>query len=855
MKQFISFYAGVFLFLNSCKPAHTLQNNQVASADSVTVTKAKEEGGKKTIENENSGLDTLKEDYQASEKKYFDLVHTRLSVRFDWAKQYLLGVATLTLKPHFYKQNELLLDAKGFVIESVKFENAKTELKYIYDNKKIKIDLGKYFFKEEDVKIQITYIARPNLLTKGGSEAITSDIGLYFINPEGKEANKPRQVWTQGETQSSSCWFPTIDAPNQKTTQEIFITVDNKYVTLSNGFLISQKINTDGTRTDYWKQDLPHAPYLFMLAAGEFEIVKDKWKNIEVNYYVEKPYKPFAKKIFGNTPEMIDFFSKKLNYPFPWAKYSQIAVRDYVSGAMENTTATVHGEEIQTDSRSLLDENKETVIAHELFHHWFGDLVTCESWSNIPLNESFANYSEYLWLEYKYGVDEADYHGQDDFYQYLDEAQVKQVPLIRYHYKNREDMFDHHSYEKGGRILHLLRKTVGDEAFFAALNLYLKKNKFKTAELSDLRTAFEEITGEDLNLFFDQWFLASGHPVLDIKQGYKNGKIILTVRQSQAGYDGLIYKLPLKVEWHSKNGKKFIEKELNKIEEAFEITDSSGVDYVLVDPQQNLPAIINHQKTIAQLVAQYQFTDRAVARNAAVNEIGKLLIATQDSTKKIELTYWEYGQVQNLLLNGLHDKYWKIRELLASSWNGYEGPLFTEMENTLKKMALHDPKSMVRAAAIRTLSTFNGKDYTDIYQKSFTDSSYSVNAIALDAYLKSGAKDLDKAVAGFKNSDNINIVLVLADYFTTSGDKQQMKWFTRHLTSAKPNDLYILLQYFGRYLLISGADEQQTGIKLIEQVAQSHSSEFVKTSATQTLELLIDLPGAREILDKLKNSK
>ncbi len=233
---------------------------------------------------------------------------------------------------------------------------------------------------------------------------------MYFINADGSDKNKPTQIWTQGETEASSCWFPTIDAPNQKTSQEIYITVPNKFVTLSNGKLISQTKNGNN-RTDYWKMDQKHAPYLFFMGVGEYEIIKDSYKNIPVNYYVEKEYAPYAKDIFGLTPEMIGFFSDKLGVEYPWNKYSQIVGRDYVSGAMENTTAVIHGEQAYQKPGQLIDENvQENTIAHELFHHWFGNLVTSESWSNLTLNESFANYSEYLWREHKYGKVDAEMH-------------------------------------------------------------------------------------------------------------------------------------------------------------------------------------------------------------------------------------------------------------------------------------------------------------------------------------------------------------------------------------------------------------------------------------------------------------
>jgi aminopeptidase N len=367
-----------------------------------------------------------------------DVVNTKLDVRFDWAKQYLLGTAVLTLRPHFYPQSALVLDAKGFDVKTVQLVGEKGDktLTYKYDRAQLVIALDKAYTRDQTYQVRVAYVAKPNELPQGGSAAITSDKGLYFINPLGKEPNKPRQIWTQGETQSSSCWFPTIDHPNQRMTQEIALTVDNQYKTLSNGLLVASRKNADGTRTDTWRQTLPAAPYLTMLAVGDFAVVSDTWRGKAVDYYVEPQYKNTAKAVFGHTPEMLEFFSKRLGLDFPWEKYAQIAVRDYVSGAMENTTATVHGSTIQATSRELLDaqyEGAESTIAHELFHHWFGDLVTCESWSNLPLNESFANYSQYLWAEQKYGPDQAALVQQHDLAAYLEEANDKREPLIRYH--------------------------------------------------------------------------------------------------------------------------------------------------------------------------------------------------------------------------------------------------------------------------------------------------------------------------------------------------------------------------------------------------------------------------------------
>ncbi|MFN7013705.1 MAG: M1 family metallopeptidase, partial [Bacteroidia bacterium] len=460
--------------------------------------------------------------YNPSRTILNDLLHTKLDVRFDYNKAYLHGKATLTFKPYFYPQNNIVLDAKGFDVQKVALYNPKTknevqDLQYEYDGKQINIRLDKAYTAQDTFYVYIEYTAKPEELENAeGSAAITSAKGLYFINPKGEDKHKPIQIWTQGETEASSCWFPTIDTPNEKHTQEIYITVDKKYVTLSNGKMLFSIDNGDGTRTDYWRQDLPHAPYLTMMAIGEYEIVKDKWRNIEVNYYVEPEYEKYAKMIFGNTPQMLDFFSQKMGVDYPWEKYSQVVVRDFVSGAMENTTATIHYGALQHDDRAHLDNPTEDIIAHELFHHWFGDYVTCESWANLPLNESFATYGEYLWNEYKYGKWKADEDLEADLAAYLAESNQKREPLIRYHYHSREDMFDAHSYQKGGRILHLLRNTIGDDAFFAGIKLYLSKNAYTDVEIAELRMAFEDVTGQDLMWFFNQYFMEAGHVELDI---------------------------------------------------------------------------------------------------------------------------------------------------------------------------------------------------------------------------------------------------------------------------------------------------------------------------------------------------
>lgn len=332
-----------------------------------------------TIAQDTAHVPKVSKDYRASAEKINDLVHTKLDVKFDYLKSYLYGKAWVSLKPHFYPTDSLRLDAKGMNIQQVAIVKGKktTNLNYTYDSLQLNIHLDKLYKGGEQYTVYIDYTSKPDEFKAHDSTTRAFAKGLYFINPKGEIKDKPTQVWTKGEPESNSMWFPTIDKPNQKCTEEIYMTVPSKYVTLSNGILISRRNNADGTRTDYWKMDLPHSPYLFFMGVGEYAVIKDSYKGKEVAYYVEKKYAPVARRIFGQTPEMMALFSRLTGVDYPWPKYDQIVGRDFVSGAMENTTATLHHENAQQDARQLVDGNAwERTIAHELFHQWFGDYVT-----------------------------------------------------------------------------------------------------------------------------------------------------------------------------------------------------------------------------------------------------------------------------------------------------------------------------------------------------------------------------------------------------------------------------------------------------------------------------------------------
>lgn len=708
-----------------------------------------------------SGNEDWKKVYRSFPTKINNLVHTRLDAKFDYEKSYLNGKVWITLEPHFYATDSLQLDAKGMNIYQVAIVKAgkNIPLKYAYDSLFLNIQLDKSYQKGERYTVYIDYTAKPNEFKANGSAAITDAKGLYFINPKGEEKDKPTQIWTQGETEATSVWVPTIDRTNQKTTQLFNLTVPAKYVSLSNGKLIAQKTNTDGTRTDTWSMDQPHAPYLFFMGVGDFAVVKDTYKGKEVNYYVEKAYEKVARRIFGDTPEMMAFFSKKLGVEYPWVKYSQMVARDYVSGAMENTTATLHQESAQQDARELTDGNGwESTIAHELFHQWFGDLVTAESWSNLTVNESFADYSQLLWLEHKYGKDEAMFENFNQMRGYIGSGQQSR-DLVRFYYKDKEDMFDAVSYNKGGRILHMLRHLTGDDAFFASLNKYLTTNKFGTGSGHKLRLAFEEVTGKDWNWFFNQWYFGNGHPRIDISYQYNAETQLASViiKQIQAG--DKVFKLPFAIDiWHG-NEKKRHQVWMENKADTFNFTVKSKPDQINVDADKILLVDKKDNKTLAEFIHQFKHAGNYLDRREAVAFAG-------NNTK-------DPAAVQ-LLVDALNDPYFRIRSLAITNLGKVkpDDAIIAKIEAIAKK----ESKKTVKAEAISYLANLKNQSYKSLFKEATRDSSYTVAGAALEALTELDSvealqitKELSKEPAKGRLNEAISNVLI------TYGDEKAFK--------------------------------------------------------------------------------
>lgn len=763
-----------------------------------------------------------KKEYRASATKINDLVNTRLDVKFDFDKSYMYGKAWITLKPHFYPTDSLSLDAKGMDLHKIAIiKEGTTEalpLKYAYDGTILNIHLDKTYKNTDKYTVYIDYTAKPNELKVQGSAAITDAKGLYFINPRGEEKDKPTQIWTQGETEANSAWFPTIDKPNQKTTEEITLTVPAKYVTLSNGKLISQKTNGDGTRTDHWKMDLPHAPYLFFMGVGEYAIVKDSYKGKEVSYYVEKKYAPVARRIFGNTPEMMAFYSRVTGVDYPWNKYAQIVGRDYVSGAMENTTSTLHGEGAQQDARELTDGNGwEDVIAHELFHQWFGDLVTTESWSNLTVNESFADFSETIWNEYKYGKDAGDAVNFNGIQSYLSQPDNASKNLVRFYYTDKEDMFDQVTYPKGGRILNMLRNYVGDSAFFKSLNLYLTTNKFKSAEAHNLRLAFEEVTGQDLNWYWNQWYYGSGHPKLTIDYIYDDAAKTVKVIINQTQETGKVFKLPIAIDIYNGAVKERHKVWIENQADTFSFAYSNRPDLVNVDADKILLCEKKDNKTLDNFIHQYKYAGKFVDRREALDYCAK----NQDDPKALDL-----------LKAGLKDRFYRLRNFTLSKLDLKKEAVKTVFEPLIADLATHDPNRVVKASAIDLLSGYHKKDYKSLFVKAAGDSSYTVAGAALDGLSKiDSAAALIIAKKFVKEPAKGRLVAAISAVLIKYGDESSFDVISDNFADMPVNQekFQFLQPYMGLLSKIKNTERVKKGVdqivKFRESIPQAYRSQ------------------------------
>jgi len=744
--------------------------------------------------------------YWPTTERTWDLIHTNLQVSIDWQNSSLSGEAELFLHPYAYAQDSLLIDAKGFNIKSLSLVSDTQNLlqSKTYDGKKIRLYLTKKLSKLDTLVLNMSYSVFPDSLPDESSgKAIASEKGLFFINPRGTKTSKARQLWTQGETEFNSKWFPTIDNPNERMTHEFSITVEEELKSLSNGELVFSTLNGDGTRTDVWEMKTAHAPYLAMMAVGEFVEVLDTSAQIPVSYWVEKSYQKEAPLIFGNTPEMISFFSKITGLNYPWNKYDQLIARDYVSGAMENTTAVIHGEFLYHRELELMDTDEDDIIAHELFHHWFGDYVTCESWSNLTLNEGFATYGEYLWREHSKGKHWAQFVLMNFKQNYFEEARFAKRPLIRFNYRTQDELFDRHSYDKGGLVLHMLRNMLGDEVFFNALRIYLNDNALSSVEIHDLRLAFEKASGKDLNWFFNQWYLGKGHPELEIAYAVKESSAEVLVIQKQVHDGGALFTMPAKV--LVKNGGRdyYYDVLINEEVGIFSIPITDSTRYISFDPQEVLLADKQETKSSKWLVEEILNSENI------------------EKTWRIWVQLLERSELESLPIDSLYKELLKHKSQhlrkLSTEWLDRDIIGRHKLVDIIRNVAQNDSSSIVRNEALLQLLNLAYPEKLQDFVRLCDDPSILVSSTAISALSKFSLKTAIKCAAKIENSPYDDHKLALGEVYSIEADPKRVFFFKSSYENMGAFNSPELIRSLGEYLKrVDDASAKIEGLSLIQ---------------------------------------
>ena len=534
--------------------------------------------------------------------------HVRLNFEPDLAARSLRGQSHLSLTARRDGLDKVELNAVEMTIEGVSLDGQPVS-GVDYDGECLRIALGRTFARGEQFSLAVDYRCKPRR-------------GLYFVGPDQAHPDRALECWSQGQDDDSRFYWPCVDLPVEKATSEVFCTVPTGMTVLSNGDLAEQSDLGDGRMRWHYVLDLPHSPYLVTLVCGSFAELKDRAPEtgVDVYYYASQDRAADARRSLGRTPEMIDFFSRRIGVPYPHRRYSQVFVHDFIFGGMENTTATTLTSEALLDARAALDHDVESLVSHELAHQWWGDLLTCREWPEAWLNEGFATYFEYVWREHTRGRDEADVDLLGDLDAYLGEAGTYQRPIFCRQYEEPIDLFDRHLYEKGGRVLHMLRHELGEDNFWHALRLYAERHARGSVETRDLVRAIEEATSRNLDWFFDQWVGSPGHPELEGTWEWDADKKVGTLRVEQKQSGDRPQRFATRVRFEVEGGEHEEGGEMSQRSHAFEFHLAARPTQVIFDPGDVVLKSIKLKKPRAlwerQLQAGLLGVDRVLAARA-----------------------------------------------------------------------------------------------------------------------------------------------------------------------------------------------------------------------------------------------
>ncbi|HYL84704.1 MAG TPA: M1 family aminopeptidase [Candidatus Angelobacter sp.] len=668
----------------------------------------------------------LRADEPYARSRDYDLQHSRIALRFDLEQKKVLGDVTHSLLILRDGTSKISFDSVGLTIESVTVNKSAAKFETTAD--KLIVPLPAAAKAGDKFDIAIRYQGKP---TKG----------LYFILPDKDYPDRPKQIWSQGESEDTRYYLPTYDYPNDRLTTETILTVPATWLTVSNGKLISITDAGKGLKTWTWRESVPSSTYLITVVAGELEELKDSWRGMPVTYYAPKGRGDRLPVNYSRTPAMIDLFSIKLGVDYPWEKYAQVMVDDFVAGGMENSSATTNTSSSLNHPKiaAELATDEDDLISHELGHQWFGDLVTCKDWGNIWLNEGFATFMETVWLESHYGKEQADYERWEGSRGWFADASLFSKPIVRHDFEDSSE-FDGNAYTKGGWVLYMLRRQLGEEAFYKGLKHYLEMNRGKNVVTADFAKAVEESSHTSVDQFFSQWIYGAGAPKFDLSYAYDDAKhqVALTVKQTQKveGRVGL-FRVPVDLEITTASGPKLYSITVSKAEQIFSFPSDSAPLQVLFDKGGHLLKTAEFHKEKKEWLYQLKNAGDLADRADAAVALGKL--------KSDEEVVTALGSALR------DDKAWGVRAIAADTLGKLGGA------GASKQLldALNSTKEpWVRNRVVAALGNF--KEDAAVAEKlsaiAKEDGSYRAQAAALEALgrLKTpGAfATLEAAVAG-----------------------------------------------------------------------------------------------------------
>jgi aminopeptidase N len=736
----------------------------------------------------------------------YDQRNIKLDLRFDFAKEQAIGTETITLAPMVKDLKRVDLDAAFMVFESAKLAKG-TPLKFMFDEPKenLSIALDRAYQPNEEITIIIAY---HTVKVPPERFALIGGGGLNFILPRADDPTRPKQAWTQGESESNHFWFACFDHPNDFVTTEIVATVEKPLSVISNGKLISTKDNSDGTRTFDWKIDVPHATYLTSVVVGEYKAVTGEYAGVPVTTYVYPNEFEEGSVTAARLPEMVKFFSEKTGVKYPYAKYAQTTTRDF-GGGMENISATTQTDNMIHDARTELDQTSDSLESHELAHQWFGDYVTCRTWSDIWLNESFATYFQAMWDEHYLGHDDFLYSdvkpNQDQYFGAW--ARGQRRPIVTKNYANPDAVFDTYAYPRGGAVLHMLRTFLGEDNWWRSINHYLTKYAHQPVETAQFRIAIEETTGQPMDWFFDEWVYKMGHPVFRVTQNYDPDKkeLTLNVRQEQkpdpdSQYPQVaLFQTPVDIEIGTAANTRVERVQIEpKAEQSFKFAVDSQPLLVNFDYGGTLIKELTFEKDTGQLMYQLQNDQDVLGRVWAVSQLVTWMKqSTISESAKVSITHALEDRLEN-------DAFWGVRFDAAAALNGSQ-----EGKAALVKAATKDKTSRVRARAVRSLAATKDPNLAGTYAQLLNDQSYGViqrAALALGQTKDKTAYDLLTKLAGQKSWRN-NVLASSLDGLAALEDKRALDLGFKYFPAG--NELNVRLSALS-VLAAVGKDDPRT---------------------------------------------